>query len=154
MQDAEEVGIEGVTVELYTAGPDGLFGTADDILYATDTTDANGNYIFDNLPADSYVVKVVPPIVLQPDRRPGPARRPARPATARPLHRLFLAPGDVYVNADFGYTATSAVVGDIGDTLWVDADRDGVIDGSEARLPGVTVSLIKDTNGNGVWDAR
>ncbi len=58
------------------------------------------------------------------------------------------------MNADFGYQPNAGTSGSIGDTVWLDADRDGVIDGKRVRhLPGVTVSLIKDTNGDGVWDS-
>ena len=99
---------------------------------------------------DSYVVSISTQSATA-----RPATRTAVPARLdnKTTAPIVLAPGDVYVNADFGYTPTSAEVGDIGDTLWVDADRDGEIDAGEPRLPGVTVSLIKDTNGNGVWDA-
>ena len=46
--------------------------------------------------------------------------------------------------------------------MWFDADADGVgpngnglpgDDNNEAGIPGVTVALIKDVNGNGIWDA-
>ena len=36
--------------------------------------------------------------------------------------------------------------------VFVDLDRDGVLDPGEAALDGVTVSLVADTNGNGVYD--
>ncbi|MCS7041104.1 MAG: hypothetical protein NZP34_15975, partial [Caldilineales bacterium] len=38
-QDPNEVGWAGVCVEWVTAGPDGLFGTTDDVVAATTTTD-------------------------------------------------------------------------------------------------------------------
>jgi len=46
--DAGE-GIEGVTVELFGAGPDGIIGNADDVLLGSTTTDENGNYLFTGL---------------------------------------------------------------------------------------------------------
>ena len=39
----------------------------------------------------------------------------------------MLAPGDVYVNADFGYQPDAGTFGTIGDTIWLDADRDGAV---------------------------
>ena len=48
--DAGEPGIFNVPVLLYTVGADGIQGTADDVLYATTYTDANGNFIFSNIP--------------------------------------------------------------------------------------------------------
>ncbi len=69
----------------------------------------------------------------------------------------MLAPGDVFLNADFGYQPDSTDdYGEIGDTVWFDADADGVYDSRssiEYGLVGVTVSLIQDTNENGTWDA-
>ncbi len=50
-----EVGISGVRVELYQDNGDGVFGVGDTFV-TFDTTDANGYYRFDNLPAGDYVV--------------------------------------------------------------------------------------------------
>lgn len=52
IQDADEPGIPGVTVQLKDCSGNVL---------ATTTTDANGLYLFDNLPAGCYIVAVVPP---------------------------------------------------------------------------------------------
>ncbi len=43
---------------LYTPGPDGRFGTLDDVTQATDITDTNGNYLFDTLLPGAYTVCV------------------------------------------------------------------------------------------------
>ncbi|MCU7813685.1 MAG: carboxypeptidase regulatory-like domain-containing protein [Candidatus Thiodiazotropha sp. (ex Rostrolucina anterorostrata)] len=50
LQDANEMGIAGVTVTLKGGGTDGVLGTADDTTETT-TTNAAGNYLFDNLNA-------------------------------------------------------------------------------------------------------
>ena len=56
IQDPEDDGIEGVTVEVFSVGPDGIAENNDDILVGTDVTDANGNYFVDGLvPGDFYV---------------------------------------------------------------------------------------------------
>jgi len=54
--DANEVGIAGVTVNLY-ADPDGD-GVPDGGILDTDTTDAGGYYLFDNLTPGNYVVEI------------------------------------------------------------------------------------------------
>src|SRR5206468_3276277 len=41
----------------------------------------------------------------------------------------------------------------IGDRVWYDADTDGVQDGGETGVVGVTVKLYDDVNSNGVIDA-
>ncbi len=46
MQDANEAGIAGVVVTLTSPGADNSYGTGDDQVWTT-TTDANGNYYFD-----------------------------------------------------------------------------------------------------------
>ncbi len=144
-------GIAGVTVQLTNLGPDGVLGTGDDVVTST-TTNANGSYIFDDLPAGSYVVTIpTPPAGYtqtgDPDHFGTTGTNDNKTTTP-----IVLAPGDVFVNADFGYQPTAGTTGSIGDTLWLDADRAGDIDAAEPRLPGVTVSLIKDTNSDGAWD--
>ncbi|MEM8584923.1 MAG: SdrD B-like domain-containing protein, partial [Bacteroidota bacterium] len=52
-QDGEN-GIEGVEVELYDLGPDGVKGGGDDSLIATEVTDSDGNYLFDELVEGDY----------------------------------------------------------------------------------------------------
>ena len=61
MQDAGEPGIPGVTVDVFSVGPDGLKGTADDELAGSDVTDANGNYFVDGLRSGDYFVKINEP---------------------------------------------------------------------------------------------
>ena len=156
VQDANEVGVEGVTVNLYN-DPDGD-GVYDNQVSST-TTDANGNYIFDDLTPGAYVVEVVPtgsPIdgytqTGDPDKPGQTATNPDNKTTTP----VMLAPGDVYLNADFGYQPTdNSQTGSIGDTIWFDANASGTSspDAGEYGIAGVTVALIKDTNGNGIWD--
>lgn len=145
-QDPNEIGIQGVTVQLVTAGPDGLFGTGDDVVAATTVTDHNGNYIFDGLAAGAYVVNIpTPPAGYT---QTGDPDETLDDQTTDPI---VLGPGDVFLDADFGYQPTGAT-GSIGDLVWLDADRDNVKDASEPGIAGVTVSLIKDLDGDGVWD--
>ena len=54
IQDIGEPGVEGVIVRLIQAGPDGIFGNADDQIVATTVSDINGMYMFNNLNAGDY----------------------------------------------------------------------------------------------------
>jgi len=149
LQDPGEIGIAGVTVQLLTPGPDGFFGTADDVVAATTTTNAAGYYIFDDLAAGAYMVRInngnPPAGYIQtgdPDQ-PGVACTACDNLTTVPV---ILAPGDVFINADFGYRLVSGAQ-TIGDTIFMDSNGDGNLDGDEPGIPGVTVSLL-DNSGN------
>jgi hypothetical protein len=164
-QDPEEVGVRGVTVQLFTAGPDGIFGTGDDVAGPTDVTDANGYYLFDGLAPGAYVVKVVSSAGASHDILGAGYTQTGDPdhfgttganndnQTTTPV---ILAPGDVFLNADFGYRPNQGTtLGTIGDLVWFDANASGTstLDAGEYGIPGVTVALIRDTNGDGTWDA-
>ena len=56
IQDPNELGIEGIEVKLMTAGPDGIFYTGDDVTVATEITDANGFYLFENVADGDYII--------------------------------------------------------------------------------------------------
>jgi gliding motility-associated-like protein/uncharacterized repeat protein (TIGR01451 family) len=58
-KEANESGIPNVRLGLYTLGNDGLSNTADDVQVATTTSSANGNYLFTNLNAGTYFIKVL-----------------------------------------------------------------------------------------------
>ncbi|MGD1808902.1 DUF7507 domain-containing protein, partial [Dapis sp. BLCC M126] len=58
-QDDGEAGISGVEVRLTDKGDDGVFGTDDDVVIGTETTDADGKYLFDGLDAGNYQVEVL-----------------------------------------------------------------------------------------------
>lgn len=168
-QDVSEIGVSGIEVKLYN-DPDSD-GVYDNEVAAT-TTDENGYYLFDGLPPGVYVVEVTNSGGMNashdilntsnydqtgdPDHFAEPvANAPTGTAgdnkTTKPV---VLGPGDVFLNADFGYqpTGASSILADIGDTVWFDANADGAEDANEPGIEGVTVVLIKDENGNGTWD--
>jgi uncharacterized repeat protein (TIGR01451 family) len=163
IQDADEVGVSGAEVTLYTAGPDNLFWTGDDVLVTT-TTNASGNYIFDNLAAGAYAAEVTDDsgashnILNGTDYSPSgdPDHFAAAAGTApagtaadnKSTLPVILAPGDTFVNVDFGYQpqAAAALLYTIGDTVWIDANRDGIIDGDENKVSGVTIGLKNALN--------
>ena len=157
VRDPGEIGIEGVLVVLLTDPDiDGVFTPSGD----TAVTDANGNYIFDDLDPGAYQVLVDPsnfnvgaPLegYLQtgdPDDFGTTAPSPDNLTTSP----VVLAPGDVFLNADFGYTPPIDEFNFIGDSVFFDADGDALQDPDEPGIPGVSVTLIQDDNGNGVID--
>lgn len=152
LQDLGELGLGGVPVALYAdLNYDGIYTD----LVASTTTDAAGNYIFDGLLAGSYVVRVnngsSPAGYTQtgdPDSL-GAACATCDNSTTSPI---LLSPGDVYLNADFGYKPQEGYGATIGDRVWLDVNGNGS-DDEEPGIPGLTVALIRDLNGNGVWDA-
>ncbi|MCW5849557.1 MAG: hypothetical protein KIT87_05715 [Anaerolineae bacterium] len=108
VQDVGEPGVGGVTVRLYAPGPDGILGTPDDVLLATQTTDGSGNTTFYNLTPGIYRVSETVPAgytnttptdvgvsvsaggtvasssASTSRRRPSPRRRPRRRRARRP----------------------------------------------------------------------
>jgi len=55
-QDSDEPGLEGITIDLFNTGADGIAENGDDELVATVVTDDNGDYFIDGLiPGDYYV---------------------------------------------------------------------------------------------------
>ncbi|HSN74326.1 MAG TPA: SdrD B-like domain-containing protein, partial [Anaerolineae bacterium] len=64
-------------------------------------------------------------------------------------HTVNLATDEQYLEADFGYQPTGAGV--IGDTVFEDIGNDGVFTNlTDFGIPGVTVELYEDTDGDGV----
>ncbi len=148
VQDPGEAGIAGVTVRLLQdTNGDGTYGGPSDAAAVTTTTDAAGNYIFDELPQGAYVVEVN--IATLPAgggwTQTGDPDGTTGVLDGRTTTPIILAPGDVYLNADFGYQPKNS--SKIGDTIYLDANRSGTQDPGEPGIPGVTVGL-KDSNGN------
>ncbi|MEM6696951.1 MAG: SdrD B-like domain-containing protein, partial [Bacteroidota bacterium] len=177
-QDPEEIGVEGVEVTLTGAGDDGIFGTADDVT-ATTTTDENGFYLFDDLEPGAYMVEVTEDAGASHDilddnaydqtGDPDDFGMLATNPDDKTTTPVILAPGDVFLNADFGYQPDdNTPLGSIGNTVWLDADADGngpadvngdtsngagvEDDDNEEPIEGVTVVLVKDEDGDGIWD--
>ena len=93
VQGSGETGLAGVVLHLTEAGPDGTFGTGDDVAYPDQTTDSNGNYLFRDLPAGQYRVDV--------DESTLPADYVLTTGN-EPLDKT-LASAEHYFDADFGY---------------------------------------------------
>ncbi len=60
LQENGAAGVEGFVVNLISAGPDGDFNTADDVVEASTTTDNTGHYLFDCVTPGTYVIEFDP----------------------------------------------------------------------------------------------
>ncbi len=144
IQDPNESPVEGVTVTLIGPGPDGIFHTADDEIVDTQVTDANGEYLFEDVAPGTYCIEFI--------------------ESTLPADFIFTAQdqgGDDTQDSDVdedGKTSSFTVTGgqdddltwdagiyspvNVGDFVWYDNDFDGVQDPNEAPVEGVTVNLI------------
>ncbi len=94
VQDVGEPGLAGVQVKLYRDDGDLLFDLAKDTVVGTQTTNANGKYLFQNVPPGDYFAVVVDSTV------------PANfiiTTNNSPTPVFNLPEGGVYLDADFGY---------------------------------------------------
>ena len=147
------------TVQLFY-DPDG--NGVYDTLYpgGTTTTDQTGFYLFDNLPPGGYVVRVTPPGGYTQTGDPDTWGQLCTTCDNQTTTPVVIGPGDVFLNADFGYQPPASQNNSIGDKVWFDADADGIGpagtpgggDTNEYGIPGATVALIRDTNNNGIWN--
>jgi hypothetical protein len=160
IQDANEPGVEGVTVMLLGYGPDGLPNTADDIM-ATTTTLADGSYIFEDNP-DTATPNDLPPGTYKVKFSDLPAgfvftnpnlgdqvnnddedsdavlmSAPNDPPVAM-TQTVTLASGEEDLDLDAGIIEPVRV----GDYVWEDLNGDGLQDANEPGVGGITVMLI------------
>ena len=155
VQDPGERGIGGVTVELYDAGPDGAIGGGDDVFVASAVTAPDGFYRFDDVPAGTYYVlntdttlgvgdsaplPTDPPLVLQGLTR-SDANGPGGSTLTDTSALIYLADGQEFTEADFGYEPLGPLNGLIGDTVYYDVNGNGTQDSGELGLPGIRVII-------------
>ncbi len=148
-----EPGIPGVTVNLLSAGNDGIIGTADDyfgpdgvagggddITVTAQVTDASGNYAFGDLPVGTYRVEIDPTTLPGGSAGWDQTFDDNGVGTAHISGDIVLTPTTTsYVDADFSYSGA----GELGDELFWDVDRsnDGVFAGQDQELQDVDVDL-------------
>ncbi|NJM41639.1 MAG: hypothetical protein HC853_13210 [Anaerolineae bacterium] len=133
--------IAGVTMTL--TGTD----VAGNLITRTTTTDASGNYTFTNLLSGTYSVRETQPI----------SYTDGADTVGSTGGGLVLTDTIAAVTLDAGEDATGYNFGERGfevrGTVWVDLDKDGVLDGGEpGRLGGVQIQLV-DGSGNVIGSA-
>ncbi|MFC5699817.1 SdrD B-like domain-containing protein [Cohnella faecalis] len=146
VQDAGEIGYGGVKVHL-------LNGTGTPILNGgaavTATTDANGNYLFDKLNPGSYQVRFELPAGYMFAKKNSAGGTAATDSDVNPAtgttDTLVLAPGAHRIDVDAGIVKLAS----LGDHVWMDRNLNGIQDGGESGVGGVTIRLL-DAAGNPV----
>jgi uncharacterized repeat protein (TIGR01451 family) len=160
IQDDGEPGIGGV--ELSITDPSGdpvtdVFGN----LVGVTTTDGNGAYSFDNLPAlaagESYTVTLDPttvPAGTLPTTAGAGADDTDDSSTGSAASGDLTAEGDRDASLDFGFVLRIVSVGDF---VWVDTDRNGIQDALEPGIDAVRLTVagpggaaVTDVFGNAV----
>ena len=139
VQQSGDTNLSGVTVQL-------LDGLGNPISGKTTTTDSNGAYSFTNLAPGSYEAKVTPPAATPTVSPVGTNADPAVDSVATsggitPL--ATLTSGQSATNENAGLYAKGSLSGH----AFFDNNGDGVQNGADNNLPGVTVQLL-DGSGN------
>ena len=131
VQDGGEPAVANVTVTLYDAATNVL---------DTTTTDGSGFYSFTNLVPGVYFVGFTSPggwqITLQDQGGDDTADSDADPATGYTIPTTLIS-GENDPTWDAGLYQPAS----LGDFVWEDVDGDGIQDGGEPGIPGVTVRL-------------
>src|SRR5262249_9966602 len=86
----------------------------------------------------SYRVVVTPPSGLTP--------------STPTIVTVGLSAGQVVDTADFGFAPQPPAPASIGDRVWSDSDHDGIQDAGEAGVNGVTITLLRDVDGDGPYE--
>jgi hypothetical protein len=141
IQDATEVGLSGVTVQLKnTAGT----------IIATTTSNASGFYQFTGIAPGTYTVQFVAVA--------GFGVSPANVGTNDAIDSdvdgsgsvtVTLAAGESNQTIDAGFCPTTL---SIGNTVWYDQNNDGIKQTSEIGIAGATVNIYQDANNDNIAD--
>ncbi|KAB2964537.1 SdrD B-like domain-containing protein [Zoogloea sp.] len=99
-------------------------------IVASTTTDASGNYVFNNIPAGNYTVEET--------NKPGYLDVSDKDGGNPNSIAVTVVSGATSTGNDFVDERTAA----LGDKVWLDKNANGVQDAGEAGLAGVTVKLI------------
>ena len=151
LQDNGESGIGGVTVSLTDENGDPVTDVNGNTVMST-TTANDGSYSFDNLMPGDYIVVFTTPngLVASPANV---GADDAADSDANPINGqspiVNLTSGENDPNIDAGFFAAASV----GDTVFLDANANGIQDPGETGIPNVTVSLT-DENGDPVTDVN
>ncbi len=134
-----EIGIPNITVTLLAD----LNGDSTYVTVAVTSTDANGNYLFSDLPDGDYRVVVDVADADLPTDAFGYVWSPSTPA----YHDVTISGGNTDLTADFGFDPLGA----IGDTIFWDANETGTQDLFEGGVEGALVELYQDVDADGYF---
>jgi hypothetical protein len=135
IQDFGESGVEGILVELLNSNGEIIGNTL---------TNSSGNYLFDNLPAGRYSLKMIQPqnyLFTLPETGPDDKNSKAD-FNGFIAEEAFLSEGH-YNNMDAGLIIEAIV----GNRLWLDLNGNGVFSENEPGVEGLVVELYNENNG-------
>ncbi len=145
IQDPTEEGVAGVTVTLFDAAGNTI---------AITTTDAKGNYLFNNLPPNTdYIIGFTPlpgSVLTQNIGGTTPNGNTNSDANVASLKTDVVntgAPGTAIVGIDAGLI--DDVKASLGDRVWIDLNKNGIQDSGEPGVPGVTM-ILNDAGPDGL----
>jgi hypothetical protein len=160
LQDADETGVAGVTVQLFTdSNNDGVISGAELTATATTTTNALGEYLFTGLNAGTYQVgfSTLPAAYtlatkdvatntndnLDSDGNPLNTTVAGNTATAGKTYTdlVRLAQGEDNLSVDLGLVQPASR-NTLGNFVWFDTNNDGLQTAGEVGVAGVTVTLV------------
>ena len=144
IQDLDEKGIEGVTVQLLADLDDNGQIDIEEVLKTT-TTDANGFYSFDGIVADDYQVRLIAPDNLDfTQTNAGGNDNSDSDVNSNGLSQIInLTPGEFKENIDAGLVVASELeLACLGNYVFIDNNNNGIQDRSDTPLSGVTVELL------------
>jgi hypothetical protein len=151
LQDAGEVGVQGVTAELLDAAGNSI--DSDPITPGVQPTikitNALGEYLFTGLSGGDYKVRfsTMPPgynVVAKgagTDRNLDSDGNPLSAGTST-TDVVGLAANEDRLDIDLGIFNPTAPLGVIGDYVWFDSNNNGVQDATEKGVPGISVALL------------
>ncbi len=137
-EDGRQVAVPGVTVSLFAGGESQPQQTA--------VTAEDGTYRFDGLWPDDYYLQASLPdgaIFVRPDDPNYPSGASVITATgngAGTSELFYLHMAQHMLDQNVIYIKPARV----GDLVWLDENKNGLVDGSEPGIPGVTVTLSQD----------
>ena len=135
-QEAGDLNVSGVVVNLLSAAGN---------VVSTQTTNANGNYLFTNLDAGTYSVQFIKPVGYNftvANNGVDGTDSDANQLTGN-TGTYTLASGDDNRTVDAGLVQPAPPAkGSIGDRVWEDKNYNGVQDSGEVGVSGVTVKLL------------
>lgn len=159
IQDDDELGVQGVTVELFDAGGNGAVGGGDDASLGTRVTTAGGNYTFSDLDPGDYFLTFTPEVSTQQFTTQDTGDddnidSDVDPATGN-TGIITIEDVEAITNVDAGLLPLPSGTGNVGNRVWLDINGDGhqgrykgfTRFRREPGVPGITVSLIRVSNG-------
>ncbi|MFT6810619.1 MAG: hypothetical protein ACJA01_003864 [Saprospiraceae bacterium] len=136
IQDPEEPGLQGVTIELYDDFTDQLLDVV--------TSNINGRYVFEGVPPGRYYMKMNPPSGFSATLSyKGVAANNSDILFTKETATFVLEANMIAFDLDGGFYKPAS----IGDYVWLDINRDGVQQSSELPLANMKVELFDPHGG-------